>query len=171
MAYIVKCPQCGEINIGSEFHCVKCETSLIGIPREQGESPLPEFINNHKPTENANNNIFNKMERKKIITGEISGSIYILTAVIVFIKSLLQQAETYKILGATLVFFVVGLIIYLTPADILYRIERNSGLFRPRLGLFETSKFERASTSYTIYGITLMFFALAMNVLNALLME
>jgi hypothetical protein len=73
MAYIVKCPQCGEINIGSEFYCVKCKTNLIGIPREQGESPLPEFISNQKTTENLNKNIFNKIDRKKIIASGISG--------------------------------------------------------------------------------------------------
>jgi len=43
MGYIVKCPQCNEINAGSRLNCIKCQASLIGIPREQGESPIPEF--------------------------------------------------------------------------------------------------------------------------------
>ena len=50
MGYIVKCPQCNEVNIGSLLHCNKCQTSLIGIPREQGESPIPEFVS--PPREN-----------------------------------------------------------------------------------------------------------------------
>ena len=40
MANIVKCPECGEVNIGSRLLCAKCQTSLIGVPREQGDSPL-----------------------------------------------------------------------------------------------------------------------------------
>ena len=37
MGYIVKCPQCNEVNVGSKLNCVKCQTSLIGVPRERGE--------------------------------------------------------------------------------------------------------------------------------------
>ena len=50
MGYIVKCPQCNEVNVGSLLHCNKCQTSLIGIPREQGESPISEFVS--PPREN-----------------------------------------------------------------------------------------------------------------------
>jgi len=49
MGTIVKCPQCNEINVGSQLHCVKCQTSLIGIPREQGESPVSEFVSSPPP--------------------------------------------------------------------------------------------------------------------------
>jgi hypothetical protein len=35
MGYDVKCPQCGEDNPGSRLYCLKCQTNLIGIPREQ----------------------------------------------------------------------------------------------------------------------------------------
>jgi hypothetical protein len=49
MGTIVKCPQCGEVNIGSQLHCAKCQTSLIGIPREQGESSISEFVSSPPP--------------------------------------------------------------------------------------------------------------------------
>ena len=49
MGTIVKCPQCNEINVGSQLHCVKCQTSLIGIPREEGESPVSEFVSSPPP--------------------------------------------------------------------------------------------------------------------------
>ncbi|HNE06467.1 MAG TPA: hypothetical protein PLT08_18205, partial [Anaerolineales bacterium] len=54
MGTIVKCPQCNEINFGSQLHCVKCQTSLIGIPREQGESPVPEFVSSPPPPPREN---------------------------------------------------------------------------------------------------------------------
>jgi hypothetical protein len=38
LGYIVKCPQCGEVNSGSRLTCVKCENELTGIPREQDNS-------------------------------------------------------------------------------------------------------------------------------------
>ena len=44
MAYIVRCPQCNEVNGGSQLRCVKCLASLVGVPREQGESPIPDFV-------------------------------------------------------------------------------------------------------------------------------
>jgi hypothetical protein len=40
MATIVKCPECGEVNIGSQLLCKNCQTSLVGVPSEQGTSPL-----------------------------------------------------------------------------------------------------------------------------------
>ncbi len=49
MGTIVKCPQCNEINVGSQLHCVKCQTSLIGISREEGESPVSEFVSSPPP--------------------------------------------------------------------------------------------------------------------------
>jgi hypothetical protein len=45
MGYIVKCPQCNEVNSGSVLHCSKCQTSLIGIPRVQVGPSIPEFVN------------------------------------------------------------------------------------------------------------------------------
>ena len=44
MAYIVKCPECGEVNGGSQLRCVKCQASLIGIPREDDGSSVPEPV-------------------------------------------------------------------------------------------------------------------------------
>lgn len=44
MGTVVKCPHCNEVNVGSKLYCIKCQTSLIGIAREQGESPLSEFV-------------------------------------------------------------------------------------------------------------------------------
>jgi len=38
--YDVKCPQCGEVNLGSRLICIKCQTNLIGIHREQ-TTPAP----------------------------------------------------------------------------------------------------------------------------------
>jgi len=35
MGYIVTCPQCQEINSGSQLYCTKCQASLVGVPREQ----------------------------------------------------------------------------------------------------------------------------------------
>lgn len=35
MGYIVKCPQCNEINSGSRLTCTNCEADLVGIHREQ----------------------------------------------------------------------------------------------------------------------------------------
>lgn len=35
MGYTVTCPQCQEINSGSQLYCTKCQASLIGVPREQ----------------------------------------------------------------------------------------------------------------------------------------
>jgi hypothetical protein len=40
MGYDVKCPQCGEVNPGSRLYCIKCQTNLIGVPREQN-TPTP----------------------------------------------------------------------------------------------------------------------------------
>ena len=40
MGYTVKCPQCGEVNSGSILYCIKCQTSLIGIPREKDLSTV-----------------------------------------------------------------------------------------------------------------------------------
>ena len=42
MGYTAKCPQCNEINSGSSLNCVKCQTSLIGIPREKNDSAIEE---------------------------------------------------------------------------------------------------------------------------------
>ena len=35
MGYTVTCPQCQEINSGSQLYCTKCQASLVGVPREQ----------------------------------------------------------------------------------------------------------------------------------------
>lgn len=35
MGYTITCPQCQEVNSGSRLYCTKCQTSLIGVPREQ----------------------------------------------------------------------------------------------------------------------------------------
>ena len=43
MSTIVICPNCKQINIGSKLNCVYCQTSLIGVARIQGESPLPDY--------------------------------------------------------------------------------------------------------------------------------
>jgi hypothetical protein len=51
MGTIVICPNCKEINIGSKLFCVKCQTSLIGIPRIQGESPIPDYTPPPAPEE------------------------------------------------------------------------------------------------------------------------
>jgi hypothetical protein len=51
MAIIVKCPNCDEVNVGSQLHCVKCQTSLIGVPREDGESPLSQFVGASPPNQ------------------------------------------------------------------------------------------------------------------------
>jgi hypothetical protein len=40
MGYTAKCPQCNEINSGSSLYCVKCQTSLVGIPREKDASVI-----------------------------------------------------------------------------------------------------------------------------------
>ncbi len=48
MAYIVKCPQCNEINGGSLLHCVKCQASLIGIPREDDDTPETNLLSTVK---------------------------------------------------------------------------------------------------------------------------
>ena len=40
MSAIVICPLCNEENSGSSLHCVKCQTSLVGIPRQM--KPLTE---------------------------------------------------------------------------------------------------------------------------------
>lgn len=34
MSITVTCPICKEKNIGSAFRCIKCDTNLVGIPRE-----------------------------------------------------------------------------------------------------------------------------------------
>lgn len=44
MAYTVRCPECGEVNGGSHLRCVKCQASLVGIPREQDGSPAPAAV-------------------------------------------------------------------------------------------------------------------------------
>jgi len=44
MANIVKCPNCNEANAGSQLNCVKCQTSLVGLPREEGEFSISEFV-------------------------------------------------------------------------------------------------------------------------------
>ena len=44
MAYIVRCPECNEVNGGSQLRCVKCQASLIGIPREDDGSSVPEPV-------------------------------------------------------------------------------------------------------------------------------
>jgi hypothetical protein len=43
MGIIVKCPKCNEVNAGSQLYCVKCQASLVGALREEGESPLPDM--------------------------------------------------------------------------------------------------------------------------------
>jgi hypothetical protein len=43
MGYFVKCPQCNETNSGGSLYCIKCQTSLIGIPREQDSSSTDEI--------------------------------------------------------------------------------------------------------------------------------
>ena len=44
MGYIVKCPNCNEVNGGSLLNCGKCQASLVGIPRERVGLPIPEFV-------------------------------------------------------------------------------------------------------------------------------
>ena len=169
MGSIVKCPQCGEINIGSKLYCVKCQTSLVGIPREQGESPLPEFTSTQKSTDGENYNVFKNIDRKKIITGGVYGSIYVLSFVIISIKPILQHAETFQIPGVSLVTFIGGLILYLTPAEIFLRIDRSTGYHLSKLGPFEDSGFERASRYYESVGRLFMIISIAMNVGSLLL--
>jgi hypothetical protein len=41
MSAIVICPSCNEENSGSSLHCTKCQTSLIGVPRQT--KPLTEL--------------------------------------------------------------------------------------------------------------------------------
>ena len=56
MGYIVKCPQCSQMNSGSSLYCIKCQTSLIGIPREKDlstvEMPESKKVNNQTPKTN-----------------------------------------------------------------------------------------------------------------------
>jgi hypothetical protein len=39
MSITVTCPACKEKNIGSALHCAKCDTNLIGVPREGDTFP------------------------------------------------------------------------------------------------------------------------------------
>ena len=38
MGYTVTCPQCQEVNSGSQLYCTKCQASLVGVPREQASA-------------------------------------------------------------------------------------------------------------------------------------
>jgi hypothetical protein len=51
MSIIVICPNCKQVNIGSKLICVKCQASLIGVQRTEGESPLPDFTPTPEPEE------------------------------------------------------------------------------------------------------------------------
>ncbi len=44
MSYSVICPSCNEKNIGSAFHCIKCHTNLIGIPRLEDSTSEHEIV-------------------------------------------------------------------------------------------------------------------------------
>lgn len=58
MSYSVICPSCNEKNSGSAFHCVKCNASLIGIPRqEEGEASLSYTTTSENEIVQAKNNM------------------------------------------------------------------------------------------------------------------
>ena len=91
--------------------------------------------------------------------------VYTLSALLAFVKCLLQQSETYKtFLAPTCIFFILGLIIFWTPAEILLRIDRGTGFWLSKLGPFETSGFEHASTFYKLFGFLFMSIAVAVNI-------
>jgi hypothetical protein len=64
MSTIVICPKCKQINIGSKLYCVNCQTSLIGIQRIQGESPLPDYTPAPAPEKQQEENETGKPPRK-----------------------------------------------------------------------------------------------------------
>ncbi len=105
-----------------------------------------------------------KKDNPKIAFVKIAMVGYGLSALVPLIKFLLQRVDAYStILGITLVFFIVGLIIYLMPADILLRIDRGTGHLLSKLGPFENSGFDRASTFYEAFGILFMLLAVLVN--------
>jgi hypothetical protein len=94
---------------------------------------------------------------------------YGLTAVPVLIKFFLLRVDTYQtILAITFVFFILGLIVYVTPAEILLRLDRGTGYLLSKLGPFENSGFERASIYYEVFGILFMLFAVLINIIALL---
>jgi len=44
MSYSVICPSCHTENSGSALQCIKCQTSLIGIPRQKNPPSLSELM-------------------------------------------------------------------------------------------------------------------------------
>lgn len=41
MSIVVLCPSCNEENFGSALHCTKCQTSLVGVPRQDKPDSNP----------------------------------------------------------------------------------------------------------------------------------
>ncbi len=74
MSYSVVCPSCNEKNIGSAFHCIKCQTSLIGVPRQ--ENPLSQFdiSTQQKITAKSQNEILE--ENKQLETESVGQAVW-----------------------------------------------------------------------------------------------
>ena len=71
MGYFVKCPQCNEINSGSSLYCEKCQTNLIGIPREKDPTTIDEIVN--KQPDNQETHPTGKMLNAHIFFGLMVG--------------------------------------------------------------------------------------------------
>ncbi len=174
MGEIVKCPHCKEVNTGSQRHCVKCHTSLVGLPREQDTSPNPEFVSPNqyvdyygKPfpplvfkDETASRQMTKKTKR---IIGGVLATIYILSAPFALLKMISLQSEGSMGLILSAIFFVIGLAIYLTPAETLLRFDRQTGYFLYKMTPNEEAGLGCASAFYTLFGLVTMLFTIGLN--------
>ena len=176
MAYIVKCPQCNEINIGSAFHCVKCNANLIGTPREKGKSPIPEFISPPPLLENHQNPpVFNSQPTKdltskkkidiKTIIGGVITIIYVLFTFLGLMRMLISdRLDGFGEMCGTVMFYIIGVAIFLIPAENLLRFDRGTGYFLYKMTSNEDAGLGCASVFYILFGLAFMALPLLISI-------
>ncbi len=174
MVEIVKCPRCKAVNIGSQLHCASCHTSLAGVPREQGTSPIPESVSS-TPFVDYYGKPFKPLvfkdetkrrstaKRIKRIIGGVLSFIYILSLPLALLRMISLQSEGSIGLVLTAIFFVIGLAVFLTPAETILHLDRGTGYFLYKMTPNEEAGLGCASTFYTLFGLAFMLGMIGVN--------
>ena len=177
MGEIVKCPRCNEVNVGNQLHCVKCHTSLAGLPREQDTSSNSEFAT---PTPYADyygkpfKPLTFKDETKrratakktKTVIGGVLAIVYLVSIPLAILKMVSLQSEGTWGLMFSVIFFVIGLAIYLMPAETLLRFDRSAGYFLYKMTPNEEAGLGCAGTFYTLFGLVVMLCMIGVNLVT-----
>jgi len=105
----------------------------------------------------------NRAKKIKNIIGGVLAIIYLLSIPLALFKMISLQSEGSLGLILSVIFFAIGLTIYLTPAETLLRFDRQTGYFLYKMTPNEEAGLGCASTFYTLFGLIFMLFTIGLN--------